>query len=513
MRAIWIVTRNDIARRLRSPLASIVYLLFPFLFSGLMALAFGGTAGGGGMPRFKVALVNEDGGMASRLLVGAFNQEQMSQYFDATEVSAEEAQRLIRKDKVGAALVIPEGFTDDLLDGRPTTLRVIKNPAASIAPMAAEEMARTMAELLDGAVRVLDQPLELLRATGQEILDRSEREGAGSFSEHLAADVQVAQIAVAVNRSLRSIEGLVFPPVISLESTQDSLLTLERREELAQAAAHAAAQTTTAESAVAAGGDPTGTTGTAGAGAAGSDPTETGVAGSDAAGGDVSEAGAATDQDDDADDDDDDDDANAGFYLVFKMVLPGMASFALAILALGFMADIPRERAMGTLQRQMTFPVPTTSIVWGKMLSTILMGLIVAAAMGLIGALLLKARADLLGFALLCITFLGAATGLFSLVYGIARSEQQGSTLASMLVMIMAFLGGSWIPLNMLPGFVRGLAPATINYWSLEGFQTLLFTDGGVEAIATPLLVLAAIAVVSATLGGWLLQRRVMQGS
>ena len=486
MRAIWIVTRNDIARRLRSPLASIVYLLFPFLFSGLMALAFGGTAGGGGMPRFKVALVNEDGGMASRLLAGAFNQEQMSQYFDATEVSAEEAQRLIRKDKVGAALVIPEGFTDDLLDGRPTTLRVIKNPAASIAPMAAEEMARTMAELLDGAVRVLDQPLELLRATGQEILDRSEREGAGSFSEHLAADVQVAQIAVAVNRSLRSIEGLVFPPVISLESTQDSLLTLERREDLAQAAAQAAAQTTTAESAVAAGGDPTG--------------------------GDGSEAGAAADQDDDADDADDDD-ANAGFYLVFKMVLPGMASFALAILALGFMADIPRERAMGTLQRQMTFPVPTTSIVWGKMLSTILMGLIVAAAMGLIGALLLKARADLLGFALLCITFLGAATGLFSLVYGIARSEQQGGTLASMLVMIMAFLGGSWIPLNMLPGFVRGLAPATINYWSLEGFQTLLFTDGGVEAIATPLLVLAAIAVVSATLGGWLLQRRVMQGS
>lgn len=488
MRAIWIVTRNDILRRLRSPLASIVYLLFPFLFSGLMALAFGGAAGGGGMPRFRVALVNEDGVMASRLLAGAFNQEQVSQYFDAVEASAEEAERLIRKDEVGAALVIPDDFTGDLLDGRPTTLRVVKNPAASIAPMAAEQMARTMAELLDGAVRVLDRPLDLLRATERDILERREGEGAEALSKHLAADARVAQIAVAVNRSLRSIEGLVFPPVVTLESTQDSLLTRDRRQALARAAAAAAAE----------------------AAASGLSEGGAGTAGGEGAPADRADAAAA---DGTQDESDEDDDANAGFYLVFKLVLPGMASFALAILALGFMADIPRERSMGTLARQLTFPVSATSIVWGKMLSTILMGLLVAGAMGLIGALLLKARADLLGFALLSITFLGAATGLFSLVYGIARSEQQGGTLASMLVMIMAFLGGSWIPLDSLPDFVRSLAPATINYWSLEGFQTLLFTDGGVEAIATPLAVLAAIAVVSATLGGWLLQRRMMQGT
>ena len=45
--------------------------------------------------------------------------------------------------------------------------------------------------------------------------------------------------------------------------------------------------------------------------------------------------------------------------------------------------------------------------------------------------------------------------------------------------MIMAFIGGSWMPLEMLPAFVRRLAPFTINYWAIDGYKRLLFADAG----------------------------------
>ncbi len=91
MRAVWAVLRKDLLRRVRSPLASIVYLLFPFLFSGLIAVTFG-SGGDERAPRFPVALVNEDGGFVGGFVMGAFNQEQVSRFFEATECTLAEAE-------------------------------------------------------------------------------------------------------------------------------------------------------------------------------------------------------------------------------------------------------------------------------------------------------------------------------------------------------------------------------------------------------------------------------------
>lgn len=451
MRACVTVMLNDLLRRLRSPLAPIVYLLFPFIFSGLIALAFGGGAGGDQIPRFRVALVNEDDGFVGGLVMGAFGQEQVAQYFETTEVTREEADAFLRKSKVSGAIVIPKDFSDDIFDGRPASLEVIKNPAEAIGPQAVEEAAHMIAQLLDGATTVLDEPLGLIRGGVADAEAGSPGEQWRGFLD----DELIARAAVSVNRSLRSVRSLAFPPVIRLETTKDSLL---------------------------------------------------------AGGALLSGAGADTASEYDAGEEEEDSD-DSGFLVVFRYVLPGMATFALAILALGFMADIPRERTMGTLARQLTLPIRGWSVVAGKMLSTMVMGLLVATAMAVVGALLLKARADLPAFALLCVAFLAAVTGLLSLVFGAARSEQQGGTVASIIVMMMAFLGGSWIPLDMLPAFLRNLSVISLNYWSSEGFKTLLFSEAGIAAIATELLVLGGIGLLSVVLGGWALQRRMMQGN
>jgi ABC-2 type transport system permease protein len=421
VRAVGLILAKDLRRRGRAPLAPLVMLAFPFLFAGLIALAFG-SGGGRGAPRFKVALVDEDGGLAARLVRGALGQEQAARFLEVTETDRERAMRAIARNRIGGAIVIPEGFSAAVYERRPTQLLVIRNPASALGSVAAEETAEFVALLLEGATNVLAEPLERVRAMAS---------GAARGDAGWAPDAAVAEVATLVNRDLQAVSRFAFPPAIYLA------------------------------------------------------PAEAPEAGS----------------------------SDGSFQVIFRYVLPGMAAFALFFLAIGLMGDVFRERSLGTLGRQLAAPVGATQVVLGKVLATLVIGLIVAAAMAAIGALLLGARADPGAFALLCAAFLFAVTGFVTLLYGFARNEQQGGTLTSIVLMVMAFLGGSFIPLNSLPGLVRSLAPFTLNYWAIEGFQTLLVAGGDLREIAAPLAVFLAVGAVTVTADAYALRRRVAGGA
>ncbi len=430
LRTVWTVVRKDILRRLRSPLATIVYLLFPFLFSGLIAVTFG-TSGHERAPRFPVALVNEDGGFVGGFVMGAFNQKEVSRIFEATECTLPEAERLIRDNKVGGAIVVPTGFSNAVLARQPARLRVIRNPAQSVGPMAVEEAAEMIAQLLDVGASVLSGPLGQV----SQLIDGTREQPQVDRWAAFPADARVAEIATSVNRSLRGVQRFALPPAITLQD-----------------------------------GDPRAP---------------------------QPEAGSTSD---------------SSFRMIFAQVLPGMATFALLFLALGFVADIPREKERGTLARQLAAPVDARALLAGKLLSAAAVGLFVALGMALIGGALLGVRANLVAFLVMSIAFVAASTGLLSLLFGIARSEQQGGTLAAILVMAMSMLGGSWFPLGNLPAFVRSLARISLNYWGNVGYQEILIGGAGLGGVWQPILVLVSVAIAGTLAGGVLMQRRLMRG-
>lgn len=433
MNAVVRIMLKDLRRRGRAPLAPLMMLAFPFLFAGLIALAFG-SGGETRAPRFRVALVDEDGGLVGRLVRGAFGQEQAAQFLDVIETDLPHAMRSIERNRIGGAIVIPPGFSQAVLDRQPAHLRVVRNPASAIGSTAVEETAEFMALLLEGATNVLAEPLQRLREIGGRGTPETPAGPSGGARSGWAPDPEVSEIAVMVNRSLRGVGRFAFPPAIYLKKPEAP------------------------------------------------QPAE-----------------AKTD--------------GSGFRLIFAHVLPGMAAFALFFLAAGLMGDVFRERSLGTLGRQLTAPVRATEVVFGKILATMAVGLIVAAGMALVGGVLLHARADLGAFALLCLAFLLAVTGFVTLLYSFARNEQQGGTLTAIVMMGMAFLGGSFIPLESMPRFVGGIAPLTLNYWAILGFRTLLVSGGGLAEVAAPLGVLFATGVICVLTGGTLLQRRLMRGA
>lgn len=453
MRNLMTIMRKDLLRRWRTPLAPIVFLLFPFVFSGLIALAFGTGGGEGKLPQFKMAVVDEDGAFVGGLLRGALNQEQAAQYLEASDMTLPEALAAIEHNRVAGAIVIPKGFTKAVWRGEPAILRVIRNPAQAIGPVAVEETAEFLALLLNGASELLAEPLGRIRA--EVAADSSARAGEpfgwpARGSRTWAHDQQVADIAVLMNHTIESAGRFLLPPRIQIKRVSAPVVASPAGGQRAPAAADTA-------------------------------------------------AGSTASSDD-------------SFRAVFQYVLPGMAAFALFILAIGLSADLFVERRHWTLARQLAAPIHVRDLVFGKMSATLVVGLIIAALMGLIGALLLGARADLAAFALLAFAFLLAVIGFVTFLYSFARNEQRGATLASIVLMVMAFLGGSFIPLETMPRFVHSLAPFTLNYWAIEGFHTLLFEHGGIASVAKPLLVLAVVGLVSAWLGSAMLQRQFMKG-
>jgi ABC-2 type transport system permease protein len=193
---------KDLKRKVRSPLGFAAALCFPLLFAGLIGLAFGR---GGGIPKVRMLVDNEDDGLLANGIASVFTSQQAAAYFDGKPVTAAEGRELMEAGKASAFLTIPKGFTKDVLDGTPVTLRLLRNPSEGILPEIAEQTTGGLAEILDGGRRVFDKPLAELRPLFDD-------------NGKAPADADVMAVSLAVKRAIEGMSDLVFPPAISLES-------------------------------------------------------------------------------------------------------------------------------------------------------------------------------------------------------------------------------------------------------------------------------------------------------
>lgn len=402
MQPLWLVLRKDLLRRVRSPLAPIVFLIFPIAFALLIGVTFGPR--GEEIAPIGLAIVDADSGLVARAARMAFREDGEGPRFRVAQVDSALAVRMVERDKVAAALWIPKGFTDDLLDGRSTGLRVLKNPAQPIYAEIAEEYVNVLALLGSGAMRVLGEPIAKIRDAAR---------AAGPPSPGL-----VSQIAVRMNERMTGVGRYVFPPAIRLEAAAD---TTRRR----------------------------------GAAAEASTP-----------------------------------------FQVALYVLPGMSIFALMSLALISLSDLHRERILGTLARQIASPIPMRAVLLGKALATWVLAVACVAVLAFVAFFWLRRSVSVAGFLALSLTFALTATAFAAAIHSLTRSERTSATIGSIVIMVMAMLGGAWIPLEALPASIRSISPYTLTYWGTTGYRALLFDGAGVAQIAPNIGVLLGLAMV-----------------
>jgi ABC-2 type transport system permease protein len=199
-----------------------------------------------------------------------------------------------------------------------------------------------------------------------------------------------------------------------------------------------------------------------------------------------------------------DDDSLGGLFL---LVLPGISVLALFMLGELTMRDVYAEQHLGTLRRQLAGPFGAGTVVAGKTLFTAGMsaiGLLILAVVGWIGG---GGGVSLPGFVMVSAGLVLAISGFTALVFGLARTERQASTFASVAILMMGALGGAFVPLAGMPAVLRRMAPASLLYWGADGYTDLLLGADwlGVAANAG---VLAAFGAVTLWAGSLLLHRR-----
>lgn len=167
MRGVMLIVANDLRRRIRRPLSILLMLLIPISITLIIGLVFG-RSGEADLPGIKVLLADRDNGIVSRFIGQGMGQGELAEMIDLVEVEPDEGERMMEDGEASAMIEIPEGFTMDVLDGRPAVIRVVKNPSEAFLPLIAEEIAGTMAALLDGAVRVFRRPVSDMRAIVEE---------------------------------------------------------------------------------------------------------------------------------------------------------------------------------------------------------------------------------------------------------------------------------------------------------------------------------------------------------
>ncbi len=195
MNKLFAIGWKDIMLLMRDRAALILMLGAPFVLivgMGLVTGAFSDSAESG-IPRFSVALVDEDGGDLALALSNVLASDEIGELLTVIEVnSAEEARGLVANDEVAAAILIPAGYTAGMLPNAETgassaeapPIQLIENPGAPIS-------ASVVAAILDEFHTRVDTSITSVGVSMQQLI----QSGRLDFSD--AEAMQVAGQAMA----------------------------------------------------------------------------------------------------------------------------------------------------------------------------------------------------------------------------------------------------------------------------------------------------------------------------
>jgi len=160
-----LIIGNDLRRRLRSPMSTLLFLVIPLAMTALIGAIFDpGAENGMTLPPIRLLVVDNDKGIAAKFLLGALDQKELKDLFQVTLTDAATGEALMQRGKASAMLVIPRNFSDDLAEQRPCALEVVKNPSEAFLPGVAEEFTAILAVGFSAIAQVFADELRVIRS-------------------------------------------------------------------------------------------------------------------------------------------------------------------------------------------------------------------------------------------------------------------------------------------------------------------------------------------------------------
>jgi ABC-2 type transport system permease protein len=167
------------------------------------------------------------------------------------------------------------------------------------------------------------------------------------------------------------------------------------------------------------------------------------------------------------------------------------------------------ERDRGIFQRILAGPVSRSQILWSKFLYGTSLGLLQLVVLFVGGRILygIDIEQHVGGLIIVSIAVAATCTAFGMLLASIATTMEAASGLATFIILLMCSVGGAWFPVSMMPQVIQKLSKLTIVYWSMEGFDKVLWLDATFAELMPTLGILAVTTVGVMTVAVWRFNR------
>jgi len=182
----------------------------------------------------------------------------------------------------------------------------------------------------------------------------------------------------------------------------------------------------------------------------------------------------------------------------------GMAVMFILFSAMFGAVSLIDERHNMTLARLLTTPSRNSSILGGKLVGVFFIGILQFSALVLATRLMFGVQwgNSLPGLVVLVVSTVLASTGMSIFIAAAAKTTKAAAAMSQVLIQGMAALGGSMVPLQAFPDWLKNISQFTINYWAMNGF-TQLMNGKSFEVIILPSIILLSFCVIFLSLGIW----------
>ena len=171
--------------------------------------------------------------------------------------------------------------------------------------------------------------------------------------------------------------------------------------------------------------------------------------------------------------------------------VPAWTVFGMFFIVVSLAGSIIKEREDGSYLRILSMPGSYATVLAGKVSAYLFICLMQCVCMLLVGMYLLplfnlpalSIGSNIAAIAIIVICCGLAATGFGILVGSVFTTHQQASTFGAVAIIILAALGGIWVPVYVMPASIRVLAELSPLHWALNAFYDIFLHAGTVQTI------------------------------
>lgn len=179
--------------------------------------------------------------------------------------------------------------------------------------------------------------------------------------------------------------------------------------------------------------------------------------------------------------------------------VPAWTIFAMFFIVIPLAGNIIKERESGLAMRLRTMPGSNLPIILGKAFVYFIVGILQAILMLMIGLFVLPLfgtpalviDSGFLPLFLITIAVSMAASGYGILIGTIATTQEQSSIFGSISVVILAALGGIWVPTFVMSDMMLKVSKLSPLNWGLNGYYEVFLRNAGVNDVLGYILLLS----------------------